>query len=61
MAAEFADFPSFWAKVQETWDSQWRTVFGADWQGEAVCITRLCAACLTPCLCWFRLAGQCAS
>ena len=33
MTADFPDFDSFWAKVQQTWDRQWRTVFGADWEG----------------------------
>lgn len=33
MTAEYADFDAFWAKVQETWDRQWQTVFGAAWEG----------------------------
>lgn len=33
ITADFPDFESFWAKVQEAWDAQWQAVFGADWQG----------------------------
>lgn len=33
ITADYPDFESFWAKVQEAWEAQWQTVFGADWQG----------------------------
>ncbi|KAL4452524.1 hypothetical protein ABPG75_008186 [Micractinium tetrahymenae] len=33
ITADYPDFESFWAKVQETWDAQWAAVFGADWEG----------------------------
>ena len=36
MTADYPDFDSFWAKVQQTWDQQWRAVFGAEWEGEGV-------------------------
>ncbi|KAL4450197.1 hypothetical protein ABPG77_010866 [Micractinium sp. CCAP 211/92] len=33
VTADYPDFESFWAKVQETWDAQWAAVFGAEWEG----------------------------
>ena len=34
-AADFADFESYVARIQQEWDAQWKRVYSADWSGVA--------------------------
>lgn len=32
-AADFADFESYVARIQQEWDAQWKRIYAADWSG----------------------------